>query len=130
MRLTLKNKEWACKLTTPMYNKLHDLEDIEDELGIDLFTLFLALKNGCWIREGFFGTCYLEGKPVFVPSYHLHFNLYSYYNEKKNRDSCDISEYQEVLCLSNMCYEDIDNIARVQDYGKTWALSKEELENE
>ena len=37
-RLTLKDKNWACQLTTPMYNKLHDLEDIEDELGIDLNT--------------------------------------------------------------------------------------------
>lgn len=108
--------------------KLGKLENIEEEIGIDLITLFKALKNGCWIRKGFYGTCYLEGKAIFIPSEYLHLNLYDYYTEKKNEGSYGESESQKDLCLFDMCYEDINNIARVRDYGKTWALTKEELE--
>lgn len=32
-----------------VYNKLGQLEDLEEELGIDLLTLFKALKDGVWI---------------------------------------------------------------------------------
>ena len=108
--------------------KLGQLENIEEELGIELITLLKALKNGCWIRKGFYGTCYLEGKAIFIPSEYLHLNLYDYYTERKNEDSYEESESQEALCLFDMYYEDINNIARVRDYGKTWALTKEELE--
>lgn len=39
-----------------MYHKLRDLEDIEDELGIDLVTLFKALKQGgVYVKERFAG---------------------------------------------------------------------------
>lgn len=107
--------------------KLCQLEDIEEEIGIDLITLFKALKNGCWIRKGSHGTCYLEGKAIFIPNVYLHLNLYDYYTERKNEDSYEESESQEALCLFDMYYEDINNIARVRDYGKTWALTKEEL---
>ena len=31
--------------------KLGQLEDIEEELGIDLITLIKALKNGIWLKE-------------------------------------------------------------------------------
>ena len=106
------------------------LKDIEEEIGIDIIILFKALKNGCWIRKGFYGTCYLEGKAIFIPSEYLHLNLYDYYKEKKNEDSYEESESQQALCLFDMYYEDVDNIARVRDYGKTWALTEEELENE
>lgn len=138
MRLTEKNKikelETLQKNNVLMTNneykdlKLGQLENIEDELGIDLITLFKALKNGCWIRKGFYGTCYLEGKAIFIPSEYLHLNLYDYYTERKNEDSYEESESQEALCLFDMYYEDINNIARVRDYGKTWALTKEELD--
>lgn len=110
--------------------KLGQLENIEDELGIELIVLFNALKNGCWIRKGSHGTCYLEGKAIFIPNVYLHLNLYDYYTERQNEDSYDESESQKDLCLFDMCYEDINNIARVRDYGKTWALTKEELEND
>lgn len=137
MRLTDKNKikELATLeknkvlMTDADYKelKLGKLENIEEELGIDLITLFRALKNGCWIRKGFYGTCYLEGKAIFIPSEYLHLNLYDYYTERKNEDSYEESESQEALCLFDMYYEDINNIARVRDYGKTWALTEDEL---
>lgn len=33
-----------------IYKKLSQLEDIEKELGIDLITLFKALKNGIYVK--------------------------------------------------------------------------------
>ncbi|MCR4661674.1 MAG: hypothetical protein K5765_06740 [Clostridia bacterium] len=58
MRLTHKHKYKAdnkrfvfdMKDYRKACQKLGQLEDIEDELGIDLITLFKALKNGIWIR--------------------------------------------------------------------------------
>lgn len=35
-----------------IYNKLGRLEDIEEELGIDLITLFKALKEGILVNKG------------------------------------------------------------------------------
>ena len=44
-RLTIKDKTIRDNFNAE-YAKLADLEDIEEELGIDLITLFKALKNG------------------------------------------------------------------------------------
>ena len=49
MRLTIKDKEIRDNFNAE-YAKLADLEDIEDELGIDLLTLFKALKNGIYVK--------------------------------------------------------------------------------
>lgn len=43
---TTKNKRLAI-------NKLGALEDIEEEFGVDLITLFKALKDGIYTTEGF-----------------------------------------------------------------------------
>ena len=84
-------------------NKLGQLEDIEEELGIDLVTLFKALKNGF----------YYKGK------------------EKKCR-SCYVSACFGSIELKNagIRYSTISNqkYFYFNDYGKTWALTKEELE--
>lgn len=137
MRITEKKENgfYELKNGREIYGEEHGIrlvqivgkyEDIEEQLGIDLITLFKALKNGCWIRKGFYGTCYLDGEPIFISSGCLHLNLFGYYSEKENDDGCE-SEYQEALCLFDLDYEIIDNIARVKDYGKTWSLTKEEL---
>ena len=78
--------------------KLGQLEDIEEELGIGLITLFKALKNGVYYKYKYgyeyriskCRKCYLSDKKTLVVDYHT----YKY------------------LC----------------DYGKTWALTREELE--
>lgn len=79
-----------------IYNKLADLEDIEEELGIDLITLFKAFKNGIWMKFG--------DQIVFhkAPDKTLGENI-AYFRRLFEK------EY-------------------VQNYGKTWALTKEELE--
>ena len=69
--------------------KLGQLEDTEDELGVDLLTLFKALKNGIYGKVG--------NKIEHILAPHL-----SWYN-------------REIY------------IFKIKDYGKTWALTKEEL---
>ena len=73
-------------------NKLGQLEDIEDELGIDLITLFKALSCGAWER----------GKDNML-----------------NFDDCKLL-YKRIQIGSNVHW--------LSNYGKTWALTKEELE--
>ena len=85
-----------------IYNKLGQLEDIEEELGIDLITLFRALTKGIYIKDDKL-IDHLTGLQLDLS---LITNEYSFY--------CDyyIQYY------------------RLKDYGKTWALNKEELEND
>ena len=86
-------------LYTQVEQKLDQLEDIEDELGIDLIILFKAIRNGFYDNEG---------------------NYYQSYDY-----SIDI----EGNCLRET-FEDYMNSKSFyfQDYGKTWVLTKEELE--
>jgi hypothetical protein len=70
-------------------DKFGELEDIEEELGIDLITLFKALKNGIYGKVG------KNIENILAP----HFSWHN----------------KEIY------------IFKIQDYGKTWALTKEEL---
>ncbi len=129
MRLTEKYKENYvardnCKYAYEIYQKLGQLEDvlekykidtpqeldkdlemchrlvyeygqIEEELGIDLVTLFKALKQG-----------------------------YIWYDDEKYKIECLYMKPQIHLYVADGvggCY--------MEDYGKTWALTKEELLN-
>ena len=94
-------------IITKSLNKLGQLEDIEEELGIDLITLFKALKNGVWYKtntyhlgnkkqEIRFGFPKLCSQPLFESLY---------------------------LKLDD---EESENIS-FGLYGKTWALTKGEL---
>ncbi len=84
-------------------DKLGAHEDIEQELGVDLVTLVKALKNGIWIKyDSNFG----EGKPKIVIQ----------------KDTA-----------TGICWRDgkwwiEENDFLLKDYGKTWALTKEELQ--
>ena len=79
-------------------NKLGQLEDIEEELGIDLITLFKVFS----------------GKDIFIKE--------SYTGEIINRGSF----------YPNIRYKEIHDgyswHLKFEDYGKTWALTKEELQ--
>lgn len=85
-----------------MYKKLAQLEDIEEELGFDLITLFKALKNGIVVccNNTFGGE-----RNVFV-------NL--------TPDRLSI-EYKW------KCLRKGKDKFYFKDYGKTWALKIEEL---
>ena len=111
MRLTIKdenNAYWYYPKETDYditCQKLGQLEDIEEELGIDLITLFKALKNG----------------------------VYYYSNSQLTKDSVNL--INQFLCSgihNELKYDLITSFERkifnFKDYGKTWALAKEELE--
>lgn len=73
------------------------VKDIEEELGIDLITLFKALKNGIWLKD----------KKDQYMSYHCLL-----------RDDFILVLYEDIYKKEYL----------LKDYGKTWALTKEELE--
>lgn len=104
MRLTYKinDKEYApCKNTGwKTFDKLGQLEDIEDELGIDLITLFKALKNGIYIKNQS-----QTKHPLALLRTHYSNNTTRYYVFDNGKEI-------EI---------------KLNKYGKTWALTKEEL---
>ena len=84
--------------------KLGQLENIEEKLGIDLITLFKALKNGIyWKGKSCFNTTgvFFEESPCL----NVHNN-----------------------CLINITFRKNEDYVYFKDYGKTWALTREELE--
>ena len=88
-------------------NKLGQLEDIEEELGINLITLFKALKNGF---------------------YHIDENKHIYTTKPTKGNGGAMNFY---VCLECIIAEDTfgdQYIYSLKDYGKVWALTKEELE--
>ena len=93
-------KTWQC------WNKLGQLEDIEDELGIDLITLFKAIKNGVFY--------YSEGIQLTKGIVYIISNYLGTYNDKLSYSFLTYNEKQQLFFA---------------DYGKTWALTKEELSN-
>ena len=77
--------------------KLGKLEDIEKELGINLITLFKALK-GIWVKS-------TNGDVYYVGNPYLCFSE----NEK--------GELELQFRVEDTCY-------KIKDYRKTWALGK------
>ena len=90
-----------------IFNKLGQLEDIEEELGIDLIILFKALKNGF---------------------YHIDENKHIYKMKPTKGNGGAMNFY---ACLDSIIAEDTfgdQYIYSLKDYGKVWALTKRELE--
>ena len=83
-----------------VYEKLCQLEDIEEELGIDLITLIKAIRNGVFIKGQ--ETQY----PLALIRKHYSSGKTKYYVFHDGRE-------KEI---------------KLNKYGKTWALMKEELE--
>lgn len=100
-------------------DKLGKLEDIEDELGIDLITLFKALKDGFYIKY--------NGEIIHIfPDKHITINFWykiiNVFIPPKFFIDCKKG--------ANNLSETIDEEYWFKDYGKTWALTKEALEND
>ncbi len=114
-RLTEKIKEGF--YITPNINstddlkyKLGQLEDIEEELGIELITLFRALKGEIYsLHSTTRKIC-----PIILPIF--------YYCGNQWVIGCHSMEWnaEENSCDNWDCF--------LKDYGKTWALTREELE--
>lgn len=89
--------------------KLHKILNIEEEIGIDFITLFKALKNGFWSID--------KNK-----------HIYKMKHTKGNGGAMNF-----YACLECIIAEDTfgdQYIFPLKDYGKTWALTKEELGND
>ena len=96
----IKNDFIEVKDKDEAYKKLCQIEDIEQEFGIDLITLFKAVMNGFWYK-----------------------NKYGYHQA---------DDYEYVIDLESnrlvKLYEEDGRIFCFEDYGKDWALTKQELE--
>ena len=86
--------------------KLHEILEIEDELGIELTTLFKALKYGVY---------YYTSQNQLTHDYVW---LYDNYVSASVRDKLS---YSLITCFQKQ-------ILSFEDYGKTWSLDRKELE--
>ena len=109
MERLIKDGDIILDGTLPRYQKekkaflkLQAREDIEEELGIDFETLFRALQYPIYVKEKD-QTWWCSNRLFFV--FHEAFIVITYWRSKKK--------------------EDITLLLR--DYGKTWALTREEL---
>lgn len=91
-----------------IYRKLQDLENVEEEIGIDLTVLFTALKNGVY---------YFDEQGQLIHDYVWLVNDYVAEGvPDKLSFSFKTSHNRQVLLF--------------EDYGKTWALYKQQLPEE
>ena len=90
------------------YKKLYKLENLEEELGIDLITLFKALKYGVY---------YYTSQNQLTHDYVW---LYDNYISAGFREKLS---YSFMTCCQKQ-------ILLFEDYGVTWAIYRPELENE
>ena len=88
------------------HEKLHQILNIEEELGIDLTILFNALKNGVYYFDEQGQLIYSN---VWLTDNHVSTGVHD-----KLSYSFKTPDHETLL---------------FEDYGKTWALSEEELRN-
>lgn len=108
-RLTIKELHIVADMNKAL-DKLSQLEDIEEELGIDLITLFNVLKSHEVICKHECGIVYHETT--------LEKHIISGF-------AFD-DEYYGLWVYDNF---DDEIFLYTKDYGKTWALTREELED-
>ena len=117
-RLTIKDKEIRDNFNAE-YAKLAELEDIEEEIGVDLTILFKALNKGFYIKY--------NNKIVHIsPDKNITVNFWY------NIINVSIPPKFFIDCKKGTDYlsEEIDEEYWFKDYGKTWSLDKGNLENE
>ena len=97
----------ACRTIKKDLDRLEEYKKFEEELGIDLITLFKALKNGVY---------YFSYDGQLMHDYVILTDNY-----------IDVGAHDK-LSYSLMTFLEKRTLL-FTDYGKTWALTKEELEN-
>ena len=104
-----KLKNYRYELIEEAIDKLGQFEDIEEELGIDLVTLLKALKDGFYYKkQGIFHTSDKEN--------------YIFLSAK--------SDLPNQMCIE-VYFGDLEMMCfYFNEYGKTWALTQEELETQ
>ena len=104
----LDANEGIKKIPVLATNKLGRLEDIEEELGIDLIKAVELCKQ-------------VNSKKVV------------YTKERWGIDTIKILDELDIELFSHRLYKNFGGVyvsLDLYDYGKTWALTKEELEND
>ena len=108
-----ENNQWVKNVLKGLKECQQDLDQlekhrkIEEEIGIDFITLFKALKNGF---------------------YHIDKNKHIYTTKPTKGNGGSMNFY---TCLECIIAEDTygdQYIYSLKDYGKVWALTKEELD--
>ena len=107
------------EINDSIYYRLKLLEDIEEENGIDLITLFKALKDGFYIK-------YNDKIVHIFPDKHITINFWY------KTINVFIPPKFFIDCKKGTDYlsETIDEEYWFKDYGETWALTREELEDD
>ena len=126
-RLTRKEKWIDICDTKHNYNsddnycieKLGELEDLEEELGISLLILFKALKNGFYIKYNGDIVHILPDKHITI---NFWYNIINVFIPPKFFIDCNKGE--------SYLSKEIEEEYWFKDYGKTWALCEEDLKSE
>ena len=126
MRLTKKSEKYGYCLrhssnnANQCWNKLGQLEDIEDDFGIDFILVNKICQNGiyCYKRsiKDFNANGKRLGHIIRIPNYDIHVQFFGC--SKKKRIGVSIMG----------CIDYVYHSLPLNEYGKTWALTKEELE--
>ena len=120
----------------PIEDVIKDLDQLEEyrkigeELGIDLLILFKASSFGFYYKENneikykrfgavIVGKYLVETKPVYAVK-ETTLNS-SYYGDVESMKKVDDAHYWDWKTCKHW---------EIKDYGKTWALTKEELEDD
>lgn len=90
--------------------ELDQYKQLEEKLGCSLITIFEALENGAWVKSKEWGLC-KWGMP----------NIFNTYDSRYTPKS-----QPELQFKKSGCYE----YFKIKDYGKTWSLRKEDLEDD
>ena len=122
MRITIK----GFKYHEPKADKLSQLEDIEEERGVELATLSKVFESGYYCKCDEYRCC--EDSDInFVKPDLVRIGYTSYVGYDSTAGET-VSEF--TLCLFEQDYDDECYVVRVKDYGKTWFLDKTELTKE
>lgn len=136
MRLTLKNKKWACRLTTAMYNKLFDLENVLEEYNFDnacdLDIEIRSNRDKVYKYESIEKELGIDLIKAVELCKQVNNKKVVYTKEKwgiidriRIQDKLDIGLLNHRLYSNNRgVYVSFD----LHKYGKTWALTREELQ--
>ena len=104
------------EINDSIYNRSKLLEDLEEEIGMSLLTLFRILTWG----------------EIIYKTRSLHHNN-KIILESRKIDGLYYDGAYYILKLHNLLFEDDNDnydVVYVKDYGITWAIKKEELEDD
>ena len=123
-------QEWYLDIIKQDLDRLEKLEKIENELGCHLDVAFKATQNGIYFKENNeihfsswiirVGKSFVEVKPCYAVK---ETTLASCYYK---------SDTEELKYVKDAHYWDWKTCRnwKIKDYGKTWALTREELIND